>query len=85
MERNEPYKLNHKSPIILKKDRVTVLRRGASKTHANAVGKIVERSIGADNKYTYQIIKVQWRDFDELYIVSKKKHTKEFLKLRAEV
>jgi len=63
----------------------TVVRRGVANTHANRVGKIIDRSLASDNKYEYSIIRVQWRDFAENFVESKKAHSKEMKKIRAQI
>jgi len=51
----------------------SVERRGVLKTHANRIGKVVERFTATDNEFEFSIVKVRWRDYAENYVESKKK------------
>lgn len=62
-----------------------VINKEVSENSPNRIGKVIEKGTAMDDNYTYQTIRVQFRDVTFNYIVGKKKHSKAFLKLRKSI
>lgn len=77
--------LIHKTHFIKVYKDDTVIRRGVPITHANRVGKVIERSTACDSEHEYTIVRVQWRDYAENYTESRKPHSKEKKKILAQI